>query len=336
MDTKTAFLSEPRFAQPRDWRWHSFKSSSGHKIRFGSVFPKDKIPDAVIVCLPGFREFSEKYFELAHDMLSRNFGFWIMDWAGQGLSDRYLDDPNKVHSLGVPQHVKDLKQFLFDYVKPAAVHPDVGRLPVIFIGHSMGGHIGLRYLHDNQENFVRAAAFTAPLIRIQQFESYPSFISGIFATCIRLLSKSYIPGGEKMSELLRDVPPGTGLYSSDPVRDQLQKAWMNEVPGLKVKGPTYRWLAEILRSCNVLDKKSYLQKIKTPVLITTAGKDVIVSSQAIVELAKKLPECEIIDLPDARHEILMEQDDIRSLFLSNFDDFMQRHILTKQDRLKKF
>lgn len=137
-------LKQPRFVQPENWRWHFFKTATGHKIRFGSVFPKDRIPDAVVVCLPGFREFGEKYFELAHDMLSRNMAFWVIDWVGQGESDRLLRDPYKVHSLGIEKNVADLQQFIDDYVKPAAVHPDVGRLPVILTGHSMGAHIGDR------------------------------------------------------------------------------------------------------------------------------------------------------------------------------------------------
>ena len=187
MTENPALLSQARFTQPENWRWHSFKSSSGHKIRFGSVFPKDTIPEAVVVCLPGFREFGEKYFELAHDMLSRNFGFWVIDWAGQGGSDRLLEDPFKVHSLGFEQNIADLKQFILDYVKPAAVHPDVGRLPVIITGHSMGAHIGLRYLHDNQENFVLAAAFSAPLISIRQFSGYPNSLISLFSQFMRLM-----------------------------------------------------------------------------------------------------------------------------------------------------
>lgn len=332
----TDLLTQSRFTKPENWRWHFFRSSSGHKIRFGSVFPKDKIPDAVIVCLPGFREFGEKYFELAHDMLSRNFGFWVLDWVGQGESDRLLDDQNKVHSLGFEQNVKDLRQFIFDYVKPAAVHPDVGRLPVILIGHSMGAHIGLRYLHDNTENFIRAAALSAPLICIRQFAKYPAFITKIISQYMRLFPTSYIPGGAKTAELAREASPGTGFYSSDPERDQLHKTWFEVSQKLQVKGPTYKWLYETLRSCAILQKKSYLQKIITPILVATAGKDYIVSSQATQKLAATLPHGEWLDITDAQHEILMERDEIRNVFLKNFDEFVHRTVLSRSDRLKKF
>ncbi len=336
MTLDLSLLTLPRFSQPENWRWHSFKSSSGHKIRFGSVFPKGKIPDAVVVCLPGFREFGEKYFELANDMLSRNLAFWVIDWVGQGGSDRLLDDPFKVHSLGFEQNIKDLKQFIFDYVKPAAVHPDVGRLPTVLIGHSMGAHIGLRYLHENTEDFIRAAAFSAPLISITQFSKYPSFLIEFICECLRMRPTAYIPGGEVIAEENRKGPPGTSRYTSDPARDQIHRLWFDKSPVLQVKGPTYSWLYETVRSCNILRRKSYLEKIKTPIMIATAGQDIVVSSKATEKLVSNLPDAELLDLPDANHEILMERDEIRNRFLTYFDDFLQRKVLSRQDRLKKF
>ncbi|PZP56648.1 MAG: alpha/beta hydrolase [Micavibrio aeruginosavorus] len=330
-------LFQKRFSQPDNWRWHHFKSATGHKIRFGSVFPKDKIPEAVVVCLPGFREFGEKYFELAHDMLERNIGFWVIDWAGQGQSDRLLpNDPLKVHSLGIEKNVQDLDQFLNDYVKPAAVHPDVGRLPVFLIGHSMGAHIGLRFMHKYSSNLVRGAAFSAPLVAIRQFARYPAFLVKLLSMYIRMSSESYIPGGEKMAELAREAAPGTGFYSSDPDRDQLHRNWFMHQETLRVNGPTYGWLAETLKSCLILQKKSYLRKIELPVLIATAEKDFIVSSKATKKLVSRLPNGELLELPDAQHEIFMERDDIRNKFLAKFDEFIHRTVLSREDRLKKF
>ena len=53
---------EKRFLEPEGWRWHHVKRGD-RKLRFGSAFPKNSIPDAVVVCLPGLNEFCEKYFE---------------------------------------------------------------------------------------------------------------------------------------------------------------------------------------------------------------------------------------------------------------------------------
>lgn len=319
--TSDTILAETRFIQPENWRWHHFTNSAGYKIRFGTVSPKN--PKAVVICLPGFREFGEKYFELAHDMLSRDFAFWTLDWVGQGGSDRLLPNKLKAHSLGFEQNIADLTQFILDYVKPASP-----KLPLILTGHSMGAHIGLRYLHDNPKTCIKAAAFSAPLVAIRQFAKYPLLFTKIVSQFFRLMPSQYIPGGDKMAELAREAAPGTGFYSSDPIRDILHKSWFDKSESLRVNGPTYKWLYETLRSCAILQKSSYLEKINTPVLIAIAGKDFVVSSSATATLVSHLPKGERLDLPEAQHEILMERDEIRDVFLAKLNEFVQRTALS--------
>lgn len=320
MKADLSLLSLPRFSQPEGWNWQKFRSSSGHTIRFGSVFPKVDAK-AVIICLPGFREFGEKYFELAHDMLSRDYAFFVIDWLGQGGSDHLLEDRHKVHSLGFDQNISDLDQLIRDHIRPHS--PD---LSGIFLGHSMGGHIGLRYLHDRQNVFIKAAAFSAPLINIIQFASYPSWLIKSFCAALQFKGSDYIPGGATVADLKRAVGPGEGDYSSDPLRDQVHYLWYDKSADLQVKGPTYAWLYQMVRSCAVLHSRDYLEKIETPVLIGVAGQDKIVSSASTRKLSSRLPNGEILELSAAKHEILMEKDEIRNSFLSAFDNFIQKHV----------
>lgn len=320
MKADLSLLSLPRFSQPDGWAWDSFISSSGHSIRFGSVFPKDT-PKAVVICLPGFREFGEKYFELAHDMLARNYAFFVIDWLGQGGSDHLLDDHHKVHSLGFDQNIEDLHQLISEFVKPSAPN-----LSAIFLGHSMGGHLGLRYLHHHQDDYVKAAAFSAPLINIAQFASYPSWLVRAFCSALQFKGSSYIPGGATLADLKRALGPGQGDYSSDPLRDQIHYLWYDKSADLQVKGPTYAWLYQMVKSCAVLHSRDYLSKIETPVLIGVAGQDKIVSSDSTRKLCARLPQGEIIEFHSAKHEILMEKDEIRNKFLSAFDNFLQKHV----------
>ncbi len=158
---------ETRLTQPEGWRWHSFEHE-GRKIRFGSVSPKDSIPDAVIVCLHGVREFSEKYFETARWCLDNNFAFWTCDWVGQGKSTRYLKNPQKRYNLSFNRDVEDLHAFIIGYIKHSSVHPDKGRIPMAMLAHSMGANIGMRYLAKYPDTF-ECAALTAPMIGIKAF-----------------------------------------------------------------------------------------------------------------------------------------------------------------------
>lgn len=300
-------------------------SGKGQKLRYGFVSPGDKAK-AVVLFLPGFREFGEKYYELAHDMLKRGFAFWTMDWAGQGGSDRLIpDEPDKVDSLGFEQNILDLDQLIENHIKPG-VSPDI---PVFILAHSMGAHISLRYLHDHQDGFIKAVALSAPLVRIFQFAAYPSFAARLITTLLKMRPTSFVPGHAKAVRLSKGMRPGEGYSSSDKVRDQIHNLWSESTDFLRMKGPTTRWLYETIRSCAILQKKSYLRDIKTPVLVGIAGQDKIVFSKATENLAKQLPNGSTLLLEGSRHEILMERDEIRDVFLKKFDEFISPFIVNE-------
>jgi lysophospholipase len=323
---ESSVLNQPRFTQPDGWRWHTFRTSRNYKIRMGSVQPKDKIPSAAIVCLPGLSEFSEKYFELAHDMLSRNFSFWILDWYSQGESDRAHDNRSKISCDSFDNHVDDLNTFIMDYIKPASMHPAVGRIPMVMIGHSMGGHIGLRYLSEKQNKVFSAAAFSAPMLRIAQLDSVPFFLQRGITSVFQFAKDSYAIGASDWGPTHRADPPGIGNFSSDPARDALHRAWFETYPYLRVGGPTWKWVHEAVKSCALMARPDTLKKIEIPVLLAVAGDDRVVSSNAIRRAAKFIPHAEVLDLPQARHEILMERDQYRKPFMRKFDALIQAHV----------
>src|ERR1035437_9489859 len=99
---------ENRFSQPAGWRWDVFTDARGKNLRFGAVDPAGGDPAAVVIVLPGLSEFSEKYFEVARDMLRRNLAFRVLAWQGQGKSDRYLGNPHKRHTAGFDEDIADL------------------------------------------------------------------------------------------------------------------------------------------------------------------------------------------------------------------------------------
>ncbi len=139
---------ESRFLEPTGWRWDFFTNGQGKKLRYGMVMPPAGKPDALVVVLPGLSEFCEKYFEIARAMLERNLGLFVLDWRGQGKSDRYLDNPHKRHSEGFDRDVADLHQLTTQQVLPAA-----SGAPLVMLAHSMGGNIGLRYLRRPSRSF---------------------------------------------------------------------------------------------------------------------------------------------------------------------------------------
>ena len=116
-------------------------------------------PLGTVVVIQGRTEFIEKYFEVAGELLARGFVVVAMDWRGQGLSDRDLNDSRK-------GHVDDFAFFERDL---DALHQQVLQFlcpePWFALGHSMGGAILLAQARAGRSPFARMV-LTAPMIDI--------------------------------------------------------------------------------------------------------------------------------------------------------------------------
>lgn len=325
---------EDRFLEPEGWRWHSF-IREGREIRFGSIFPKDSIPDAVVICLPGLGEFSEKYFETARTCLDKNLAFWIMDWMGQGRSGRYLKNPQKRHATSFQDDVDDLHYFIMEYVKHACVHPDVGRIPITMLAHSMGGNIGLHYLHQHPDMF-ECAAFTAPLFGLKATDKIPlPCLLPISALLRVLMPKKYVGKGSDWDQAMRPFD-GPDALSTDPVRVQVHTQWFESDQELQVGSPTYKWLHAALVSCLRASRKSLLKHIQKACLISLAGKEQLVDNIKAHKIAAALPHCKLQELSESHHEILMETDNIRDQFFQEFYALIKENIIDRPETLKPF
>lgn len=306
-----------RFLAPEGWRWHEFKNAEGKKLRFGSVFPQGR-PRAVVVVLPGLSEFCEKYFEIARDLLARNCAVWVLDWRGQGRSDRYLPNPNKRHSEGFDKDLSDLDLWVRDYVRPSC-----GGAPMVMLAHSMGGNIGLRYLAAYPGLF-RAAAFSAPMVGIRALRHLPralaSFLTRFFG---EELGPRYVPGGRDWAAD-GAAARARKLLTSDPERGAVHDAWMARDPTLQIGAVTFGWLRAAYLSCLALQAPGVAEKIEIPCVLAVAGYDGLVDNRATQRLAARMKQAKLLKFPRARHEILMERDAYRSIFLGAFEALMNK------------
>jgi lysophospholipase len=66
----------------------------------------------------------------------------------------------------------------------------------------------------------------------------------------------------------------------------------------------------------------YAPKIRLPTLIIAAGADPVCATPATERFAARLKAGHAIVIPGARHEILMERDEIREQFWAAFDAFI--------------
>jgi lysophospholipase len=186
--------------------------------------------------------------------------------------------------------------------------------PLVMLSHSMGGHIGLRYLHAHGDRFA-GSAMSAPMFAIRLTPTPEPVARMLCAAAIRLGSATRYAPGQRDFALDRYVFARNRLTSSRERYAALRQC-VAATPELALGGVTYGWLGAALRSLALTRRTGYLETIKTPILICQAGAERIVSNRAQVEAVRRLPNGRLIVFPGARHELLLERDEIRDRVLA--------------------
>ena len=291
-----------------------FKSNIDHvAIRYALWPATHATSKGTVIVLPGRTEFIEKYYEVVVELLERGFSVAAMDWRGQGLSDRPLENRDKHYFKDFATALPDLKQCIEEHLRPNM------QGPFHILAHSMGGHLSLRFLHDNP-GLIEKAAMTAPMAGINS-EQMPKWLAAFLATtmCKLGFDKSYLAGFDDY----KDGRWGWRMkLTSDLDRFEDEDYFIKKDRNLALGGITYGWLQAALNSIKALNSRGYPEAIKTPVLIVQAGGDEIVDNAMMSALAARLPNGQLITVPSAMHEILKEQDQYRAQFWAAFDDFM--------------
>lgn len=296
-------------------RYAFFRSGKGIKIRHGRWGEADGHPRGSVVMLGGRKEFLEKYAETAANLNQRGFVAYGFDWRGQGLSTRMLPDRLKGFVRDYREYLGDLQAFMEKQVFQARARP------LYLLAHSMGAHIALRWLH-RQPQSVDGAILIAPMLDLHT-TPYPKWLlNGLTRLVLKAgLGTVLVPGSRKRTG--HDRPFDGNPLTSDPVRFQVEKKAIAANPDLALGGVTFAWLAATLESIKCLKGSGYLEKISTPMLMVVAGKDRVVSTTAQGVACSRLPACSLMVIPEARHEILQENDAVQAHFWRAFDNFVK-------------
>jgi len=294
----------------------AFKGYDGAKLRFAR-WDATRMPRRGTICLFGGRtEFIEKYFEVIADLRRRGFAVATMDWRGQGGSQRMLANPRKGHVRGFWEYDRDLIRFMKDIVLPDCPPPFIG------LAHSMGGTVLLRCATMPGLWFERIV-LSAPMIAIHDsiLGPRPSLVR-LYAEvgCAIGMASAYALGGS--DELETSKPFEGNTLTSDHERWLRTKAVLDLAPQLGLGAPTIGWLKAALRACRQLANPDYPARINVPLLMFAAGNDKVVSTRAIEDFAVRAKVASCILMPGSRHEILQENDSVRTRFWAAFDAYL--------------
>lgn len=312
-----------RFFEPEGFKTATFQNADGKKIRYGHAVPKGDVKGTVVITT-GYADFIEAYHETIHAYLDRGYAVWIMDWAGQGGSDKKSKSNHGV--LSAENHVRDLKEFRDKIVTP------IRGKPVFLSTHSMGGQIALHYLHDHPRDFD-AAILAAPLVDYNLPGTEQSLMRAAFKTVVEAGSgHKTIPGGRRGM-----IGPVTDerneIKKQDPVRLELHRTFMLLNPELKTEDPSFSFIHSLYEMTERSQKESFLKKIKTPVLIMKAEIDKYVNNAAMSKAASLMPAAKHVVIPKAIHGLWLERDPIRQDVWHHVDAFLkEQHVLFDRKR----
>ena len=292
------------------------KCPDGVELRFAR-WDATRGPRRGTVCLfHGRGEFIEKYFEVVADLRRRGFAVATMDWRGQGGSTRLLGNPRKGHVRSFAEFDRDLAHFMKEIVLPDCP------APYIAMAHSMGGHILLRNASLPGSWFSRMV-LSAPMIAIaESVLGAPHAASRAYAEILAGIGfgSAYVRKG---NDVPIELEPFEGNpLTSDRDRYQRNRLVLEAAPTLGLGSPTIAWLRAALRSVAKLTLPDYPLKVEVPLLLFAAGMDSIVSTTAIEEFALRLKVGTHVLIPQARHEILQEADEVRQRFWAAFDAYL--------------
>lgn len=293
-----------------------FAGHDGVRLRYAR-WTATRGPGRGTVCVfPGRGEFIEKYFEVIAELRRRGYAVAILDWRGQGGSQRLLADPLRGHATSFSAYDRDLARFMKQQVLPDCPPPYVA------LGHSMGAHILLRHATHAGSWFERMV-LSAPLIAVapQRYPMPPVFARAVCeAGCFVGLAGHYAPGVRR--EPIETWPFEGNWLTSDRGRYERNAGILAAAPALGLGAPTLGWTRAALQSCAMLQAREYPEQIKVPALILSACDDEVVSVAAIEEFAAGLKVGTHVAMPGARHEILQETDAVRRRFWAVLDAYL--------------
>jgi lysophospholipase len=309
-----SFVESPNNPVPLGGLVHWYTGDAGARLRSG-LWLDDQQDRGTIFVLPGKGEYIEKYFEVIGELLERNFSVVSVDWRGQGLSHRDVDDPLKAY-------ISKFETFFDDF--ECLYHGISSKCPGphYILAHSMGGNISLR-LAAERDLPIKALILSAPMTGLY-LGKMPAQVMTAIGSAMKVVGKAtnYLKGGE-------DYDPLTSSFEDSKVtqdRPRFERAQgiLHARPQLAQGSATIGWVHEALNSTKRLFAKGFSSKLKLPILFFHTKADQLVDTVSSKKFATSLPNSTVIEFEDAEHEILMERDEIRATFWSEFDQFMSR------------
>lgn len=305
-------FADPAYPAPGHGKVWTARTRDGASLRFASWRATVRRVQGTVVLVQGRAEFIERYFETIVELRRRGFHVLAFDWRGQGGSQRFVRRPRK-------GHVGRLRHYEHDLALAMLEMRDKLPPPYFVLAHSMGAALCLDAARRGQLPVSRLVAL-APMLGLTIVER-PGLARQLASLLYWLgMGKSFVPGGGDTAIATR--PFDGNRLTGDPVRYARNATLSASARHLSIGDPTVGWVRTAFQLMDRLTAPKAALDLRVPTLVIAAGQDLVVSTPAIERFAARLKTGQALVLPTARHEILMESDDIRARFWAAFDAFI--------------
>jgi lysophospholipase len=264
-----------------------------------------------LVILPGKSETYLKYAELFYDLRELPLNLYAMDHRGMGFSQRPLPDRLKIHVERFDHYTVDLRTFLQTVVKTRRHER------LLVLGHSTGALIAVLYMQRHPRTF-QAGVLCSPFFALD-VGPVPGFVVRALVRLLDLLCRGdrYAPGQWDIKR--PDFHSNTITHSHE-----RWSLWEQEIipnnEAIRFGGITNHWLRESLIAGHRAIRDA--AKIDVPLLLLQAEEDGVVGLDAQERFCRRAPRCDKVRIPGARHEILIEEEEIRAEAIGRIKNFL--------------
>lgn len=307
--TPAPFFGDIAFGPP-DGAAHWAQTSDGVRIRVGH-WPVENASGTVLI-FPGRTEFVEKYGQIAAGFAARGLASVAVDWRGQGLADRLVENP----AIGHVAHFTDYQKDVAAMIRVAR-ELDLPR-PFFLLAHSMGGAIGLRAVMEGLA--VNAVTFSGPMWGIK-IAPHLRPLAWTLSTILPQIGQGLrLPPGSKLEHHVLVDGFEDNLLTRDRAQFDIMHKQLSDHPELALGGPSMIWLREALKETRHLASR---RAPNIACLTFMGSNERIVDIPAIQSRMHGWKNGQLEIVPDGEHEVLMESaavteplfDQMASLFL---------------------
>ena len=247
-------------------------SSDGVELFWQSWRPEQ--PSGLIVLIHGLADHSSRYAETATYFANHDWAVYAVDLRGHGLSSdgRSSDGassgpgsgPGRVHVNSFDDYAKDVDA-IFGLARQR--YPD---LPLVILGHSMGGLVSLRYAIANADK-LDGVVVSSPGLGAHPDTEPPLLLRLLVRILSRLAPRMLFPSDLDSSAVSRD-PQVVSAYIADPLVSEKVSA---------------RWYMSITQA--MADIQGRAPELRIPTLLMQSGADRLVDPEITRRWAAKVP-----------------------------------------------